>query len=48
MIYSILMELSKNGRPSIGALMRDGKLTQHYVIEARTEVYEYVILEYML
>ena len=48
LIYSIMQELCKNRLPSIGALMRDGKLTQRYVFEAVTEVYEYVLLEHIL
>ena len=48
LVYSIMQELSRNGCPSIGALMRDGKLTQHYASEIVTEVYEYVLLEYNL
>ena len=48
LVYSIMQELSRNGCPSIGALMRDGKLTQHYASEIVTEVYEYVLLEHSL
>ena len=48
LIYSVMQELSRNGCPSIGALMRDGKLTQHYALEIVTEVYEYVLLQYEL
>ena len=48
LVYSIMQELSRNGLPSVGALMRDGKLTQHYASEIVTEVYEYVLLEHTL
>jgi len=43
--YSIMMELRSSHLPSIGALARDGKVTQNYaedLIECR---YEYVLLE---
>ena len=48
LVCSIIQELRRNRLPSIGALMRDGKLTQHYVSEAVTEIYEYVLLEHVL
>ena len=45
LVFSIIKELKSSGLPSIGALMRDGKLTQTYVTEEVTDVYEYVLLE---
>lgn len=48
LVYSIMQELGRNRLPSIGALMRDGKLTQHYASDIVTEVYEYVLLEHYL
>ena len=44
-VYSVMKELMQNGRPSIGALARDGKVTQNYAAEDITNVYEYVLLE---
>ena len=44
-VYSIMEELKKNNLPSIGALARDGKLTQNYVEEMIEKRYEYVLLE---
>lgn len=44
-VESIMIELKKNGLPSIGALARDGKITQRYVSELIEEQYEYVLLE---
>lgn len=45
MVYSIMKELKQSGLPSIGALARDGKVTQNYAHEEITDVYEYVLLE---
>ncbi|MBP5762008.1 MAG: hypothetical protein J6W48_03450 [Lachnospiraceae bacterium] len=47
-VYSIIKELEANRLPSIGALARDGKVTQTYVIEEATSIYEYVLLEHTL
>ena len=48
LVYSIMKELMQNGLPSIGALARDGKVTQTYAEEDKTSIYEYVLLEYPL
>lgn len=45
MVQSIIEELRKNRLPSIGALQRDGKITQNYVKELIEERYEYVLLK---
>lgn len=45
LVYAIMKELMASGLPSIGALMRDGKLTQTYANGDITGVYEYVLLE---
>ena len=42
---SIMEELRKNGLPSIGALARDGKVTQKYGEDYIDQLYEYVLLE---
>ena len=47
-VYSIMKELEANRLPSIGALARDGKVTQTYVIEEATSIYEYVLREHSL
>ena len=44
-VYSIMTELMKSKLPSIGALARDGKITQNYVEELIKDKYEYVLLE---
>ena len=44
-VYSIMKELMQSGLPSIGALARDGKVTQKYAFEDVTDVYEYVLLK---
>lgn len=44
-VYSIMTELKKNQLPSIGALARDGKVTQNYAEELIKDKYEYVLLE---
>ena len=43
--YSIIKELKKSELPSIGALTKDGKLTQNYVEEMIENRYEYVLME---
>lgn len=45
LVYSIMEELRLSGLPSIGALTRDGKLTQTYVDELVDDRFEYVLLE---
>ena len=45
LVWSIEEELKKNQLPSIGALARDGKITQEYEKELIKEQYEYVLLE---
>lgn len=45
LVYSVMKELMASGLPSIGALMRDGKITQTYAKDDVTDVYEYVLLE---
>ncbi len=45
LVYSIIKELMANKLPSIGALAKDGKITQKYVSEEATDIYEYVLLE---
>ena len=42
---AIMNELKVSGLPSVGALTKDGKLTQNYVSELIEERYEYVLLE---
>lgn len=42
---SIMEELRKTKLPSIGALAKDGKVTQNYVNDLITDRYEYVLLE---
>lgn len=44
-VYSIMSELRKSRLPSIGALARDGKITQNYAEELIQDRYEYVLLE---
>ena len=44
-VYAIMKELMASGLPSIGALARDGKVTQDYAHDDVTDVYEYVLLE---
>ena len=44
-VYAIMKELMTSGLPSIGALARDGKITQKYAFDDVTDVYEYVLLE---
>lgn len=45
LVYSIIEELKKSGLPSVGALMRDGKVTRNYVKEEIKDKYEYALLE---
>lgn len=45
LVGSIMEELRKSGLPSIGALARDGKITQKYGEEHIEQCYEYVLLE---
>ena len=45
LVYAIMKELMQSGLPSIGALARDGKVTQEYASEDKTDIYEYVLLE---
>ena len=44
-VYAIMKELMESGLASIGALARDGKVTQKYAFDDVTDVYEYVLLE---
>lgn len=45
LVEAIVRELGKKKVPSIGALMKDGKITQSYVLEKVKETYEYILLE---
>lgn len=45
LVGSIMEELRVSGLPSIGALARDGKITQKYGEEHIEQLYEYVLLE---
>ncbi len=45
LVYSIIQELNRSKKPSIGALARDGKVTQNYAKDMIEDVYEYVLLE---
>ena len=45
LVFSIIKELEHSHLTSIGALARDGKITQKYVSEEVTDVYEYVLLK---
>ncbi len=45
LVYSIMKELAKSKLTSIGALARDGKITQNYVKDLIKNRYEYVLLE---
>lgn len=45
LVYAIMKELMASGLPSIGALIRDGKINQNYASDDITDVYEYVLLE---
>ena len=44
-VYSIINELKKSNLSTIGALARDGKITQNYVKELIKDRFEYVLLE---
>ena len=48
LVYAIMKELMQSGLPSIGALARDGKVTQNYAEEEKTSIYEYVLLKHEL
>ncbi|MBP5553276.1 MAG: hypothetical protein J6X94_00230 [Lachnospiraceae bacterium] len=48
LVYAIMKELMQSGLPSIGALARDGKVTQDYASEEKTDIYEYVLLKHEL
>ncbi len=43
-VHSIIEELRRSNLPSIGALQRDGRITQNYASELIEERYEYVLL----
>jgi hypothetical protein len=45
LVYSIVEELKQSHLPSIGALARDGKISQNYASEKIESRYEYVLLE---
>ena len=45
LVQSIMNELKESGLRSIGALQRDGKITQSYVNELIEKRYEYVLLK---
>lgn len=45
LVYSIIQELNKNKKSSIGALAHDGKVTQKYAEDMIDNIYEYVILK---
>ena len=45
LVHSIIQELNKSKKPSIGALAHDGKVTQKYAKDMIEDVYEYVLLE---
>lgn len=45
LVQSIMNELKESGLGSIGALQRDGKITQSYVNELIEKRYEYVLLK---
>ena len=47
-VYTIMKNMEKNHLPSIGALTKDGKVTQSYFAESVIERYEYVLLEKFL
>ncbi|MBP5654749.1 MAG: hypothetical protein J6X33_04490 [Clostridiales bacterium] len=43
--YAVIKELMATGLPSIGSLIRDGKVNQKYASEMVEDVYEYVLLQ---
>lgn len=45
LVYSIINELKESNLPSIGALAKDGKVSQNYAKELIDKQYEYVLLE---
>lgn len=45
LVYSIINELKESSLPSIGALARDGKVSQNYANDLIDTKYEYVLLE---
>ena len=45
LVYSIINELKESNLPSIGALARDGKVSQNYANDLIDNIYEYVLLE---
>ena len=45
LVMSIIQELSRHNTKSIGALMKDGKVTQTYVLEKVLDTYEYALYE---
>ena len=45
LVHSIIQELNKSKKPSIGALAHDGKVSQDYAKEMVQDVYEYVLLK---
>lgn len=45
LVMSIINELSNHNTKSIGALMKDGKVTQTYVLEKVLDTYEYALYE---
>lgn len=45
LVYSIINELKESNLPSIGALARDGKVSQNYAKDLIETQYEYVLLE---
>ena len=44
LVYSVMKELMATGLPSIGSLIRDGKINQKYASDMIEDVYEYVLL----
>ena len=44
LVFAVMKELMATGLPSIGSLIRDGKINQKYVSEKVEDVYEYVLL----
>ncbi len=45
LVYTIINELKNSKLPSIGALEKDGKVTQNYAKDLIEDKYEYVLLE---
>ena len=44
LVYAVMKELMATGLPSIGSLIRDGKINGKYASEKIEDVYEYVLL----